>query len=84
MTGFDFNSILVPLALVLALLSIISGTFLVIRSFLRFRYQVNQSINMDLEMIRVTRKEIPEGGQQQQSTAEGWKEEILAMEQLLS
>jgi len=38
---------------------------------------------MDLEMIRVTRKEAPEGSQQAPN-AEAWKEEIFAMEQLLA
>ena len=58
MEGVDFNSILVPLVWLLAIISIVSGAFLVLRSFLRFRYQVNQSVNMDLEMVRVTRKQI--------------------------
>lgn len=81
MDGFDLNILLIPLAWVLAALSLLSGLFLIIRSFFRFRYQVNQSINMDLEMIRVMRKQQPEGREQ---SAEAWKEEILAMEQLLS
>ncbi|PIX90027.1 MAG: hypothetical protein COZ29_02175, partial [Candidatus Moranbacteria bacterium CG_4_10_14_3_um_filter_45_9] len=83
MTGFDFNTIFVSLIWIFASVSVVSGIYLVVRSFLRFRYQVNQSVNMDLEMIRVTQKDIPEG-RQQQSSAEAWKEEILAMEQLLS
>ncbi len=81
MTGFDLNAILVSLVSLFASVAIVSGTFLVVRSFLRFRYQVNQSINMDLEMVRVTRKQSPEGREQ---NAEAWKEEIFAMEQLLS
>ncbi|MEK9150999.1 MAG: TraM recognition domain-containing protein [Patescibacteria group bacterium] len=81
MTGIDFNIILVPLAWIFAFVAIVSGSFLVTRSFFRFRYQVNQSVNMDLEMVRVTRKELSEGREQ---NAEAWKEEILAMEQLLS
>lgn len=84
MTGFNLNAILVPLAWAFATIAIFSGSFLVIRSFLRFRFQVNQSVNMDLEMIRVTRKEVPEGSQQQPPSADAWKEEIFAMEQLLS
>lgn len=83
MEGFDFNIVLIPLTWLFASVALVSGAFLVIRSFLRFRYQVNQSVNMDLEMIRVTRKEIPEG-EGQQKTADAWKEEIFAMEQLLS
>ena len=82
MAGFDFNTILIPLTWIFASAALLSGTFLVIRSFLCFRYQVNQSVNMDLEMIRVTRKEAPEG--EREKNAEAWKEEIFAMEQLLS
>jgi hypothetical protein len=81
MEGFDFNGIFVPLAWVAAFVAIGSGAFLVARSFLRFRYQVNQSVNMDLEVIQVTKKKLAEGREQ---GAEAWKEEILAMEQLLS
>lgn len=80
MEGLDLNVLLVPLAWVLATVAMVSGGYLVIRSFLRFRYQVNQSMNMDLEMVQVSKKKIPEG---QQANAEAWKEEILAMEQLL-
>jgi len=81
MEGFDLNIVLVPLTALFAFVSLISGIYLVLRSFLAFRYQVNQSLNMDLEVIQVTKKKIPEG---QQQGAEAWRDEILAMEQLLS
>lgn len=81
MEGFDLNDILVPLSWLLAVVALFSGGFLVIRSFFRFRYQVNQSVNMDVEMVRVTRKQAEVG---REPGAEAWKEEIFAMEQLLS
>lgn len=81
MSGFDLNIVLVPLASLFAFVALLSGGFLVVRSFLRFRYQVNQSLNMDLEVIQVTRKKVE---QNQQNNAEAWKDEILAMEQLLA
>ena len=81
MEGFDLNIVLMPLLWLFGFLSLGSGAFLVIRSFMRFRYQVNQSMNMDLEVIQVARKQPIEG---QQQTAKSWKEEILAMEQLLT
>jgi hypothetical protein len=81
MSGFDFNVVFVPLAWVSACAALGSGAFLVVRSFLRFRYQINQSMNMDLEMVRVTKKHIADGAQQ---NSESWKEEIFAMEQLLA
>jgi hypothetical protein len=82
MGSSDLNLILVPLSWMLAFVSLISGAFLIARSFFRFRFQVNQSVNMDLEMVRVTRKKEQEG--KEQKSAEAWKEEIFAMEQLLS
>ncbi len=78
---FDLNALLVPLAWLFAFCTLASGIFLVVRSFFRFRYQVNQSLNMDLEVIRVLRQKEGEG---QGSNAESWKDEILAMEQLLA
>lgn len=81
MESLDLNFILVSLSWAAAFVSLVSGGFLVARSFFRFRFQVNQSVNMDLEMVRVTRKKAQEGKEQ---NAEAWREEILAMEQLLS
>lgn len=81
MEGFDLNIILLPLSWLFASVALVSGGFLIIRSFFRFRYQVNQSVNMDLEMVRVTRKKVEAS---REPGAEAWKEEILAMEQLLS
>ena len=69
MEGFDFNSFFIPLAWVLAAITLASGSFLVLRSFLRFRYQVNQSIAMDIELVRVVKPAaLPEG----QKTQEAW------------
>ncbi len=78
---FDLNIVLVPLAYLFAFFALTSGLYLVVRSFFRFRYQVNQSLNMDLEVIRVLRQKEGEG---QAQNAEGWKDEITAMEQLLT
>ncbi len=79
-TSFDLNILLVPLSAVFGFLALTSGLYLVVRSFFRFRYQVNQSLNMDLEVVKVMRKKEGEG---QGQNAEGWKDEIHAMEQLL-
>lgn len=64
-------------------ISLLSGVFLVVRSFLKFRAQINYSMNMELEVIRVTKinkNEAIKGSGEK----EGWKEEIGAMEQLLT
>ena len=78
---FDPNVVLFPLTYLFAFFTLTSGAFLVVRSFFRFRYQVNQSLNMDLEVIKVMRKRENEN---QTAGAEAWKDEILAMEQLLA
>lgn len=78
---FDLNIVLVPLTWLFAFFALASGLFLVVRSFFRFRYQINQSLNMDLEMVKVMRQKEGEG---QAQNAESWKDEILAMEQLLA
>jgi uncharacterized membrane protein len=80
-TGFDPNIIFVPLAMVTGGLALLAGCFLLLRSFFRFRAQVNQSIAMDIELIRVVKKPEPEG--MSQKPADAWKEEVLEMEKLL-
>lgn len=61
--------------------SLISGVLLVMRSFFRFRAQINYSMNMDLEIIRVAKAEKNDSPGVKE--VEQWKEEIGAMEQLL-
>jgi hypothetical protein len=77
---FDPNIILLPVLLVSGLFSLVTGGLLVTRSLFRFRAQVNQSIAMDVELVRVTKKADRPGEQKQ---AEAWKEEVLVMEKLL-
>jgi hypothetical protein len=81
MNNLDLNLILFFLAVGLSLISAISGIWLVIRSFVDFRAHLNRSLNMDLEIIRVSKVVKPrdETGRQ-----DAWKEEIGAMEQLLA
>ena len=80
MEVFDFNILFIPLAWVSASIALVSGVFLVVRSIVSFRNQVNESIQMDLEVIKVVKKKLPEG---QNPGQDSWREEILAMEQLL-
>ena len=78
---FNLNLILISLAGILSLLSFVSGAYLVLRSFLGFRAQVNYAVNMDLEIVKVSKgakKTSAESGEK-----EGWKEEIRSMEHLL-
>ncbi|EKE15850.1 MAG: hypothetical protein ACD_11C00103G0052 [uncultured bacterium] len=80
MIEFDLNIILIPLMMFFSVIAFATGIFLVLRSFFNFRAQINRSINMDLEIIRVAK--IFKNNQEQER-AESWKEEIGAMEQLL-
>ena len=79
--GLDINTMLVWVTILFGILTFFSGVFLIVRSIVRFRIQINRSIAMDLEVIQVTKKNIEE----KNSTAgnEPWKEEVAAMEQLL-
>lgn len=82
MTGFDLTVVLFPVAYVLAGIVLASGGFLVLRSVLRLRFQVNQSLNLDLEIVRVSKTE-PKDEATGKPVGEAWREEIIAMEQLL-
>ncbi|KKQ53622.1 MAG: hypothetical protein US70_C0001G0026 [Parcubacteria group bacterium GW2011_GWD2_38_11] len=82
MNTLDLNVILIPLLWVFGTLTLLSGAFLIVRSFLNYRAQINRSMNMDLEVVRVT-KIFKERGERNEN-GEAWKEEIGAMEQLLT
>ncbi|NTW27072.1 MAG: type IV secretion system DNA-binding domain-containing protein [Candidatus Moranbacteria bacterium] len=82
MNEIDLNLFLLPLMWIFVTLTLLSGIFLVVRSFLNYRAQINRSMNMDLEIVRVT-KILKEKGERT-GEGEAWKEEIGAMEQLLT
>lgn len=63
------------------LAALVSGLLLVYRSFLSFRMNIHRSMNMDLEIIRVSKIN---RSKEEQGKQESWKEEIGAMEQLLA
>jgi hypothetical protein len=83
MTGFDLNIIIIPSLLVFGIATLISGAVLMLRSFFNFRDNLNRAMNMDLEVVRVSRvfkkKEEMTG-----NTKEQWQQEIGAMEQMLT
>lgn len=83
MEGFDLNSLLIVVSVLAGLFALATGAFLVVGSYLSFRAEINQSMNMDLEIIRVSKKEKLEN-QDNRKQGEIWKEEIGAMEQLLT
>jgi len=79
--SISLNLVIYSLIFLLGSLSLVSGLWLVFRSFNGFRVQLNRAMNMDLEIIRVSKvlKAREENDKQ-----EAWKEEIGAMEQLLT
>lgn len=82
MDTFDPNVILIPLLWIFSVLVFLSGGFMVLRSFLNFRGQINRSMNMDLEVIRVSK--VFKDRKETVGDTEQWKEEIGSMEQLLT
>jgi hypothetical protein len=78
----DFNFIIVYLLYFSGVCVFLSGALMVASSFLKFRSQINQSMNLDLEIIRVSKTENPPEASERKNH-EAWKEEIGAMEQLL-
>lgn len=83
MDTIDPNIFLIPVAAVLSVVAFASGLFLVLRSFLNYRSQINRSMNMDLEIVKVT-KIFKDKNEQRVGENAPWKEEIGAMEQLLT
>ncbi len=77
----ELDAIFYLLIILLSLLSAVSGAWVVARSFLNFRTQLNRSMNMDLEVIRVS-KVVKQREEKEREDA--WHEEIGAMEQLLT
>jgi len=79
--GWDLNVILVPLAFFSGGLALVMGLVLIVRSFFLMRFEVAQSLNTDLEVVKVSRVKTdetkPKGGEE-------WREEIKGMEQLLT
>ncbi len=83
MMSFDLTIIIIPLVLLLGLIVFLSGVLLIFKSIFGFRAQVNRAVNMDLEIVRVS-KIFKKKEEKAQSTKEQWQEEIGAMEQLLA
>jgi len=79
----DPNTLLIPFAWILMSITLLSGAWLVVRSFFGFRGQISRSVNMDLEMVRVT-KIYKDKNEFANTDKEAWKQEIGAMEQLLA
>lgn len=79
--GWDLNMVLVPLAFLSGGLALLMGLLLIARSFLLMHFEVAQSLNTDLEVVKVSRVKTDET---RPKTGEEWREEIKGMEQLLT
>ncbi|MFA5777442.1 MAG: TraM recognition domain-containing protein [Parcubacteria group bacterium] len=75
------NTILFPLALFFGVVCFFSGAYVMLRSFFGFRAQISRSVNMDLEVIKVSK--IYKKDEERTVEKDAWKGEIGAMEQLL-
>ena len=76
----DLNLLFQILTWIFGLSTLLFGLLMIIESFLTFRRQINRSMNMDLEVVRVS-KGLKNKNEKERQDA--WKEEIGAMEQLL-
>jgi hypothetical protein len=78
---FDLNIVLIPLIAIFGTVFLLSGAYLAIKSFLRFRFQINRSLNMDLEMIKIGKINKKKD---EITKPDEWREEIGSMEQFLA
>ncbi|MEI6588209.1 MAG: TraM recognition domain-containing protein [Candidatus Moraniibacteriota bacterium] len=78
----DYAWLINIVLLVSGIATLLSGAWLVVSSFLGFRAQVNQSMNLDLDVIRVSK--INKSEEEKTKEGENWKGEIGAMEQMLT
>jgi hypothetical protein len=67
-SAFDLNALLIPIAWLSGFFAACTGSALVTRSFFRFRAQVNQSIMMDIELVRVMKP-----AEESEHPSESWK-----------
>jgi hypothetical protein len=84
MDVYNLNLILYPLAGLAAVVCFAAGALMVFKSFVAFRGQITRSLNMDLDIVKVSRplRRESQGGEQQQPKSE--KELISVMEHLFA
>jgi hypothetical protein len=77
------QSLLFGLSLFSGFLVVVSGVWLLIQGYLRFRANLTQSLNQTLDVIKVVKPK-SQNGQSPETKGAGEKEEISKMEQLLA
>ncbi|MFZ2193024.1 MAG: TraM recognition domain-containing protein [Candidatus Moraniibacteriota bacterium] len=80
--NIDLSPLINICLIVSGILTFISGIWMIISSFLGFRAQINQSMNLDLDVIRVSK--LNKSEEEKSKDGESWKGEIGAMEQMLT
>lgn len=80
----DTNFIIYFLVIISAFCTLVSGLVMIGWSFLGFRSRLNASMNMDLEIIRVSKTMTSPDQESGRKSNEAWREEIGAMEQLFA
>ncbi|MDI6778204.1 MAG: type IV secretion system DNA-binding domain-containing protein [Patescibacteria group bacterium] len=85
MDAYNLNLILYPLAILLAAVSFFTGFWMLFRSFVLFRGQITRSLNMDIDVVKVSKPlKIQNPQVQQQQPPKNDKELISVMEHLLA
>lgn len=85
MDVYNLNLILYPLAGLLAAVSFSSGLWMLFRSFVLFRGQITRSLNMDMDVVKVSKPlKVANPQTQQQQPPKNDKELISVMEHLLA
>ncbi len=84
MSQSDSNFIIYFLVIISAFCTLASGLVMIGLSFLGFRSRLNASMNMDLEIIRVSKSGAVPDQESGRKSNEAWREEIGAMEQLFT
>jgi len=80
--GIDLNSILLFLISLFGVVAFVSGILVLVLGFVITRARINRSMNLDLEIIRVSKNS--KSKESEERRQDSWKEEIGAMEQLLA
>ena len=78
---FDLNTIFLFATACLGSVTLVTGIMVLLRAWVGIRYEINRSLNTDLEMIKLVRPK--QSRDDAPKRPDEWKEEIGAMEQLL-
>src|SRR4030042_4715524 len=81
---YNLNLIIYPLAILLAVVSFFTGFWMLFRSFFLLRGQITRSLNMDIDVVKVSKPIKSPNPQAQQQPPKNDKELISVMEQLLA